>query len=494
MPVDHLHASYTERVSQWERCRDAFAGSDVVKSKGAAYLPRLGNQQESDYRAYVKRASWYGATARTVLGLTGSVMRKPASVEVPEVLATHFEDITRTNVALDTFAGMLVQEILKVGRAGILLDMPMVPGSQVRPHWVQYCAEQIVNWREEVLDGVKTLVMVVLKEAYEVPGKDEFTYECLTQYRVLKLSGGIYLVDLWRPDAERNGDYVLAHSTTPSVRGAVIPYIPFVFLNPLNLDPTTDKPPLLDLVDLNLAHYMNSADLEHGRHFTALPTPYVTGFAKDKQTSLQIGSSTAWVIPQAEARVGMLEFTGQGLQALEHALESKEKQMAVLGARMLEEQKMQTEASETHAIRRSGESSLLASIAETLSMGLTQVAKWHALWVSAREVDTLKIDLNKDFFGIPLSPSEVAELVRTWQAGGISYETLYYNLAQGEITRPGVTAEEEQSQIESETPTMDLGNRTDQDPEVPEGTELGPDGKPIQKVAVPAQAGAARGA
>lgn len=469
MPVDDMHQGYLSRTAQWMRCRDAVAGNDAVKGKTTTYLPRLGNQKDDEYQAYVMRACWYGATGRTVLGLTGSVMRKDPVAEVPESMKEHLEDVTETNVTLATFAGSVVQEVLNVGRCGILLDMPeMAEPGMPRPHWVQYHAEQIRNWRCEMLAGVKTLTMAVLQEEFEQPGKDQFSYECVTQYRVLRLIGGQYVVDLYRPDPNKPKEFVLVNTLVPVVRGVTIPYIPFVFVNALNLDPMTDKPPLLDLVDVNFSHYRNSADLEHGRHFTALPTPYVTGMAKDKTGSFHIGSSTAWCIPQAEAKVGMLEFTGQGLGALEKALESKERQMAVLGARMLEEQKLQTEATETHAIRRSGESSLLASIAETISAALTQIATWHAGWVGVKTAEPAKVMLNKDFFGIPLSPTEIAELVKSWQAGAISYETLYYNLEQGEVTRPGVSAEDEQAQIENETPPLDLGSRSDKEPELEE--------------------------
>jgi len=40
----------------------------------------------------------------------------------------------------------------------------------------------------------------------------------------------------------------------------------------------------------------------------------------------------------ADAKVGYLEFSGQGLGALEKALDHKEKLMAILGSRLLEGQ------------------------------------------------------------------------------------------------------------------------------------------------------------
>lgn len=468
MPVTDVHRLYSARLAQWVRCRDAYEGTDAVKGKGTTYLPRLTAQKPQEYDAYLKRALWYGATARTVHGLAGSVMRKPPEREVAEGVEVHLQDVTRTNVSLEAFCAGLVQEVVHVGRAGVLLDMPTTPaGADVRPHWVRYDAEQIRNWRTEVINGVRTLTLVVLAEEAEVLSEDGFRLECRTQYRVLRLEGGIYTVTIYRQAEKERGAYLPDQTIVPKVRGLTLAYIPFVFFNPLNLDCDPDRPPLLDLVDVNFSHYLTSADLEHGRHYTALPTPWVTGMSKD--SVLKIGSATAWCIPVAEAKVGMLEFTGQGLQALEKAMESKERQMAVLGARMLEEQKLAAETAEALSIRRSGESSVLASIAATISIGLTQVVRWHHQWVGARDrAATAKIELNKDFFGVPLSAGEIAELVRTWQAGAISYETLYYNLKQGELTRPGVDHETERAQIDNEAPTLDLSEGPGEEEPEPE--------------------------
>ena len=89
------------------------------------------------------------------------------------------------------------------------------------------------------------------------------------------------------------------------------------------------------LVEVNFQYYRHSADYEHGLHLTALPTPYITGYTPEG-TTFEIGSATAWTIPNADATVGMLEFQGQGLQSHERALEMDIKNMAALGARLLE--------------------------------------------------------------------------------------------------------------------------------------------------------------
>ncbi|HMF85172.1 MAG TPA: hypothetical protein VK598_02350, partial [Nitrospiraceae bacterium] len=60
--------------------------------------------------------------------------------------------------------------------------------------------------------------------------------------------------------------------------------------------------------------------------------------------------------------------------------------------------------------------------------------------------------LNMDFVDAQMSFAELESLVRSWQSGAISYQTLYHLMEKGEITRPGITAKKEQAAIEVEQP------------------------------------------
>lgn len=62
-------------------------------------------------------------------------------------------------------------------------------------------------------------------------------------------------------------------------------------------------------------------------HFTALPTAWVSGFAKDDP--LRMGANTAWVTETPGATAGFLEFKGDGLQTFERALDRVERLLAV---------------------------------------------------------------------------------------------------------------------------------------------------------------------
>ena len=455
MPINAQHPQYTEHLSQWQRCRDAVKGSDAIKARRSEYLPTLGGQTVDEYDAYLMRALWYGASARTVQGLTGAIMRKEPTVEAPKALDDHLKDVTLTGISFPAFAKTILEEVLKTGRAGVLVDMPAGDHDSKRPYYAAYTAESIVNWKTIMVAGIPKLVLVVLCERLWQPKDDDpYTLEAIEQYRVLRLAKNLYEQETFRLSKDKKDEWVSMGVLLPTFRGQRLDYIPFCFFGADTITPEIEKPPLLDLVDVNLSHYRSSADLELGRHFCGLPTPWVAGFPET--TVLKIGSTVAWVSSSPEARAGMLEFTGQGLGALERALESKEKLMAVLGARLLEEAKSAVEAADTLTLRFSGEQSVLRAVAGSVSTGLSKLLEWAATWsgVSPEEAKKAAAKLNTDFCDVKMTFVELEALIRTWQAGAMSYETMYYNMERGEVTRPGIDWRKEKAQIDMEHPPI----------------------------------------
>jgi hypothetical protein len=478
MAVDTTHADYDAMKPKWRRLRDAYDGSDAVKLRGNEYLPLLDSHMQPArgadlYAAYKARAVWYNATARTVDGLAGGIFQKTPSIVVPPSVEEDVRDITMTGAPLEQFALTATRETLLMGRYGILVEFPK-EGEELRPYWIPYRAEDIFAWRHERRGGRQVVTGVALMEEVDkaVPaGDDALVSGTIPQIKLLLLEGDRYQQRRWQ-QPEEQGEWIEVGAADdgpvtpfePLRRGAPLPFIPFIFLGPNGLGPTVQKPGLLDLVDMNYSHYRTMADLEHGRHWTALPTPWVAGaVGGDKAAPLAIGSGAAWELSEG-GRAGMLEFTGQGLGALERADESKKSMMAVLGARMLEEQPSSAETFGAVTMRHASEHATLRTVAQSVEQGLTQAMRWHAWWTGTEarpvEVDAA-VELNKDFIKIRATPQEVQASLLALQAEAISFKTFYWNLQQGEWGRPGVTADEERDQIIFEGGTANVGDLND---------------------------------
>ena len=462
MPVDSKHPEYISHSCQWSRCRDAVDGTDAVKAAGDKYLPRLSGQDANEYVAYVERAMFYGAASRTVLGLSGAVMSKPPKVTWPESLKRQLATIGNKGESLEQVAKEVVVEILSTGRIGALVDAPSSENAE--PKISLYYAENIINWKTmDSPNGDKILNEVVLFDSIPKRNPDdefdttpeltilvlrlrnsengELVYSIQRYYRVERQVGAERIIE-WAP-----GDLVV-----PTVRGGgTLDRIPFIFGGVEGVTAAVDKPPILDLVDVVFSHYRTSADLEHGRHFTALPTVWLAGFNTPQGGSFKIGSTTAWVAGDPNAKAGFLEFHGTGLQSLENALKEKERIMAVLGARLLEDQKTGVETAEAIRLRHQGEHNTLASIARNASQVLSSCLGWCLKWMGQNSEEG-RITLNQDFNPQGLPSDLLTSYMELWQGGAMSWDVLYYNLEKGEVYPEGWTREEEKAKIAMSTP------------------------------------------
>ena len=465
--VTTCHASYEALKGKWKRCRDASAGQDALRAGAQSYIPMLSEQTPKAYDGYLKRATYYNATKRTINGLVGMMFRRPVITEVPAGIKDFMDDITMAGEPLDIFAQELAREAFEVGRAGMLVDYPQMDTSQsvtvaqaeamgLRPMLQRYTAESIINWRCGPVNNVNRLLMVVLTEEMMVM-KDEFAGETKMQYRVLDLVPDaadatqlMYRMRVFQINDQTDAQEMIGPEKFPMMNGKPIRDIPFVFMGVDSITPDTNLPPLIDLVDLNIAHFRVFADYEHGCHVTGLPTPYISGYQAQDGEKLSIGSTAAWVFPDPSTHVGFLEFTGGGLAALVENLDRKEAQMAAIGARLLAADKRLNETATTAAIHHGGETSILSAVAQVMSLALTKALTIFAEWAGA--TGNVDFDINRDFFPVPMDAPTLQALVASWQAGAISAQVLFENLQEGEIINSDATFEQEQAKIANAPP------------------------------------------
>lgn len=466
-----------------------------------------------EYDAYIERAMFFEASGRTVKALAGAIMRKAPAVEWIPGDEDFLETVTPEGESLEQLLRRVVENEVSVGRCGILVDAPEDSEGDANPYAAFYGAEAIINWRSALVDGRRRTVLVVLRESVEEPEEDGFAVESCEKYRVLRygsaleywgetsaeeeaegfdadstvedmlpfyglalsdLNSKIYWQEIWRKVEEDSPNkkkasaekFILEKRVFPRKAGGLLwDEIPWKFVNPSDCEEGTHQPPLLPLVNVNLSHYRNSADIEHGLHFTALPTAWAAGFDLRQGSKLTIGSGVAWVAENPQAKAGYLEFTGAGLAAIKEEMDRKEKIMAALGSRMLEEQSKVGEAYETVRLRVAGEQSTLALVAQTVSDAMTQVLRWLAAWRRPGfAVDRIGLTLNQDFSIGRLDAQSLQTMMAAVQSALISWDTFFFNLHRGEIYPEGRTPDEESDLIAAGLPTGPA-LETDEEPE-----------------------------
>lgn len=426
MPVETRHPEYVNLECEWEKCRDAYDGQSAVKSKGVKYLPALSGQTLPDYDAYKERALFYSITSKSVSALVGMALSKPPDLKYPDKLKPYFEENSGTEF-YELFTAAVGEDLL-MARYGVLVDRPVSGG---KPFIRAYTTENIINWD---YDDEGNLIMVVLREFYtRTRVEDRFDRDVWIRYRSLELIGGQLVITIYETDKPDGKNYNPLPSTTITNTGVPMDRIPFFCVTPMGLNLCPGKPPVLDIVDINMSHYRTSADLEHGRHFTGLPTPYITG--ADSQGKMHIGSTSAWVIPDPNAKVGFLEFTGQGLQSLEKALAEKQSQLASLSSRLIDNSTRGSEAAETVKLRYLSETASLRSIVRSVEALMNSVYNMVGYMEGLGE-DSVSVKLNKDFLDAKLSAAELKAWSEAYLSGSVTKEMYINALARGDSLPP----------------------------------------------------------
>lgn len=429
MKITDEHPLYAKRSTQWRRCRDLIEGSDAVKGAGELYLPRLPGQSDLDYKAYKLRAVFYNATGRTLEGLSGLILSKDPEVDSPSGSEKLIEDCDLMGRPFEALLEDAIEEVLTVGRFGVMIDhTPNVDGAMkdevdrlgIRPYVIRVHTESIINWELSRIDNRYKLSRIVLREGCtNESGEDD------EKYRELVLEDRIYHLKTWSRKKKKDA-FEVTENLVPLMKGSPLQELPFWFFGAEFGEQDPDRPPLIDLIDINLAHYLTSADKRHALYHCGLPTPVFAGafdFGKSdtgdpKDGEIKLGGNSAIFTTDSSAHWSYLEFSGQGVQPLKEELNELESMMAKLGARLLAEEKKQAEAAETMRIRSSGESSALAQVAKSISKTATQVLTFLCSW-GGYDGDC-DVELNTDYSVTGLTAPEILARVQAFQAGTIS--------------------------------------------------------------------------
>ncbi|HDI3023591.1 DUF4055 domain-containing protein [Cronobacter sp. EKM101R] len=344
--IDFHHPAWSEFADEWQMVTDCVDGERAVKRKGKrrmVYLPHPSSDwQTSDpecirYDAYLKRAPFLNATGRTLQGLLGIAFAKPLKIELTGALEVLAGDVDGQGLSLDQLARDAVSQSLQKGRAGILTDytgsgeQPLARTG--RPLLKLYKAAQIINWR--VTNGKTSLVVLKEWEAVDLP--DEFRLELRLKWTELRLIDGKAHVRIWKQSAEEG---VKATNLAPirDKAGKALTDLPWSWIGANNNDHTPDAPPLADIASMNIKHYQAEADIAEIAHLCGNPTPTAAGLSmewadKYLKDGIRIGSTTGVLLP-AGGKLEIVQAEDRNLPIV--VAERREKQMAMLGAKLVE--------------------------------------------------------------------------------------------------------------------------------------------------------------
>lgn len=471
---DYILPAVEEATKEWRKVRDCLDGQDAIKRRRWDYVPMPNSWDESPenksrYTNYVQRGVFMNFTQRTLHGMVGAVFGKDAIATLPDELLPLYDNVDGSAVTLDQQAKQVLSDVMGPGRCGLLADFPVMDrpisrkelsDGRIRPTIQFYFAEQVINWRYEVVNGMRRLAMVVLKEEY-VTEDDGFKAETADQYRVLRMVGDEYIVTLYKKTA--SGGVEKSTHTPKQANGKPFDYLPFEFVGARNNDGGIDPAPLSDMANLNIAHFRNSCDFEEMVFMLGQPTPVITGLDQHWLDEVLggrvvLGSQKALTLPEnCDAFLLQIDESQLALSAMEH----KERQAVALGARLVQQQTVARTAKEA-GIEEASEQSLLLSAAKNVNSAYKRVLTSASRFLMTVIPKDIGYTLNTDFDILRLDSAGRAQLLAEWQRGAITFPE-YRSI----LRRAGVaTMDDEQAQDQLDQEAAVMAARMGLDPTV----------------------------
>lgn len=471
--VDYVRPELAKLLPRYQTVADCVEGQDAIKAQKTKYLPQpnaadKSAENEARYSSYVERAVFYNVTGRSLSGMVGTVFQKDPKAEIPSALDTLKIDVDGAGVGLDQQSKKALSYVLQFGRAGLLTDYPKtttaatvadLAGGSIRPTITLWRPESIINWRESTIGGKKLLTLLVIAEAVTV-SDDGFEPQTVRQFRVLRLTGGVYRVELWRETTEKDpatgedkASFTVVETSFPTKSdGRPWDTIPFRFIGSENNDTCPDQPPLYDLAVLNIAHYRNSADYEEAAYLVGQPTPWASGLTEDwvkdvMKGKIEIGSRAVIPLPEG-GNAGLLQVTANTLPG--EAMERKEKQMIALGAKLVEQRDVRQTATEANQ-NEASETSVLATSANNVSAAYVDALKWACVFLGTDAKD-LSYKLNTEFETRLATAADRQQLVAEWQANAITTSEMRARLTAAGVAT--VDLETYKDEIETSGPSL----------------------------------------
>lgn len=412
---------------------DCLHGESVIKKKAKAYLPQLAkfmnDQTEVSYLSFLNRAVFYGVTARTLKGLVGLVFHKKPEMELPSGLEEIKDNITGDGISIIQLAKIATKQVTAYGRCGILVDYPKTEGAtsvselkegNIRPVLKVYKSEDIINWRTITIGAKAYFSLIVLKEKYAT-FDDGFELREETQYKVLSLESGFYMQTVYRKDAKSLYS-IFTRDLIVGYDGLPLDEIQFEFIGAENNEAKPCYPPMGDIARLNLGHYRNSADYEESCNMCGQVTPYFTGLTEEwiklvfEDNKIYLGSRTSIPLPEG-ATAGLLQANSNTMPY--EAMQHKEKQMAALGAKLVEPRKVAQTATEDNNDEKT-ESSILSTIADNVSTAFKN-ALVRTCNFTDDDPTSIIFKLNTNFGIAIVSAGERAQTIAEYDKGLLGY-------------------------------------------------------------------------
>lgn len=437
----------TEMQGRWKKIDDVSGGREAIVKASKTYLPQEPDETTKSYNLRLNRAVWTDAYNQTVDGLVGIAFSTPPSLgdDVPQPIKDACENADLTGNHFNVLMKEFFDGAVRKGINYALVEMPKKSEdvnsladenkAGVRPYVVTVKPDNIINWRYDIVNGQIKLIQVTIREVVE-EADGAYGVKSVEQYRVLRPGEW----EVFRSDGKKLESH--DNGTTS------LDYIPLVALN---LDKKSGfmqaKPPLMQLADLNIAHYQVYTDTRHSAHIASVPMLKLFGFDKEDVKKVVISANRAITSENADATAEWLSYDGSGVNLNREIMSDLERQMSIFGLSVLAEKTTDVTKYEK-MIDTAQAQSKMYSYVMALKDSAENILQIMADYSKQGEGGTYELD--DDLLSEPMSADEMKAWSDNVAKGQVSLETMWTMLKNGKRLPDDFDADTERARLAQE--------------------------------------------
>ena len=432
--IDFKHPKYKEHISKWQLIDDICEAKNLSK-----YLVKI-NPHDASMSAVQRRGQFflrsvfYAIAGYTAQGFLGKAFSEPAKCEVPDDLDYVKYDIDGAGISIYQQAQEVFKDVVRVGRAGLLIDFPRVDGDVSRQEMIdnqtsatvtRFTAEQIVNWQVRKVGSKIKPVLIVLSSVEQELHDDGFGFDEVPIFIELRLENGGYFQREWRLNKETDKYYIYSEAVPVDSKGQVLTSIPFVFVGSEANTARVDFAPMYDLSKINVGHYNNSAIYEDSVFVVGQVQPWMSGLSGDTLDDLRkngqfIGSGTLMGVPSGEK----FDFAQAKPNSLaREAMIDKVEMMIGLGAMFLSSSSNRQAKTATQVDGElMAQHSVLSLISSNVSEAYNQSLGYVKLFMGSD--DDAFLEINREFIRPNATAQDITAMVASFLQGALPLSDL----------------------------------------------------------------------
>ena len=448
--------AYRRMVPTWDRVETLLAGTEAMRAAGEKYLPKYEHERQAAYDARLQGAVLFNAAEQTLDSWVGRPFSDPVttSEDMPEELTSILDDVDLEGNDVTTFCRDWFREGLAKAVAHVLVDMPVVDREgrtaaddlrdDVRPYWSFIKPECLIAASVTMVDSREVLTHARIREQ-EVE-RDGFSERVVCKIRELNLlvdpeSGEFRVfVTVWR---QVKGNKWEVESGPAKMDINQIPLVTF-YAN--RKDFMTGKPPVSDLVDLNIAHWQSSSDQRNILTVARFPILAGSGI-REEESKVEIGPRKMLWASDPAAKFYYVEHSGASIASGRQDILDLEEKMASYGADFLRKRPGNVTAT-ARALDAAEATSPLQDSATRFQDAMNQALAITAKWMGVEEYGSLIV--STDFGPEEITQSDLSELGAARRGRDLSREAYLAELKRRGALMDDFDPEENEKQLAAE--------------------------------------------